>query len=335
MPDGSGVRFSGRGIVYSGPLSVDGRLLTEPASLSIELAVRPDRDWRKYIPVIVAIDDGKSCERLIIGQWKAHLIVRSRQGKACQQAGMREIGVQYALPKGKESFISITSGIGGTAVYVDGQLKERRKTLSFPRFDGPLSGRLVLGNSAEGKDSWTGTVSRLAVYNQELSQEETLRRYEAWRNNTVVAADNNTAPAALYLFDEGAGPHIRDHSGLGNDLIIPERFIPLRRSVLSPPRRDSYMSRAYVRDIALNILGFIPFGFFISWYLSERGASRLRVIVIVMLLGAGTSLFIECIQAYLPERTSQLSDLMTNSSGTAIGIYLWRRFILPFRTDTH
>jgi len=78
---------------------------------------------------------------------------------------------------------------------------------------------------------------------------------------------------------------------------------------------------------AINILGFVPVGFTIAWYLSERGIKRLRVVVIVLILGTGTSLFIEIIQAYLPERSSQLIDVITNSSGTAIGVCLWYRYI--------
>lgn len=33
------------------------------------------------------------------------------------------------------------------------------------------------------------------------------------------------------------------------------------------------------------------------------------------------------VQAYLPERSSQLIDVITNSSGTAVGVYLWYRYI--------
>ena len=61
----------------------------------------------------------------------------------------------------------------------------------------------------------------------------------------------------------------------------------------------------------------------------------MSVVIIVLLLGVGTSLFIEIVQAYLPERSSQLIDVITNTGGTALGVFLWHRYLLhlPGRFD--
>ncbi len=324
LPDGKGLHFSGRGIVYSPPLSVNQKAGSEAGSLSMEIALQSDREWRKYLPVIVALDDGMQCERLIVGQWQASLIIRIRRGTSCRHDRSREIGVRDILLPGKTRFIGISSGTGGTAVYADGQLKVVRKNLSLLNAGETFGGRLVLGTSADGNYSWTGTVSAFSLYNRSLTAEESLRHYEDWRD----AADlpkHESLPAARYLFNEQAGQIVKDHSGQGKDLRIPEHFILLRHALLIPPWIDFHPSLSYAQDVAMNIVGFIPFGFFLSWYLSVRGVKRRNVLLAVVVLGAGTSLFIEVVQSYLPARASQLTDLITNTTGTAIGTYLWSR----------
>ena len=327
MPDGKGVRFSGRGILYSRPLSLNRKAESEPGSLSIEMAIQADREWLTYLPVIVALDDGRRCERLLVRQWRTSLVIRSRRGTSCRYDRSREIGVRNVLLPGKTRFIGITSDPRGTAVYADGQLTVWRKDLSLLNSAETLSGSLVLGTSADGKQSWTGTMSSFSLYDRKLSPEESLQHYEDWRDSGRALPENDSLPIAGYLFNEQSGQIVKDHSGQGNDLLIPERFTLLRRSLLIPPWLDFHPSLSYAQDVAINIAGFIPFGFFISWYFSERGMKHRNVLLAVIVLGAGTSLFIEFVQSYLPARTSQLSDLITNTSGTAIGIYLWSRFI--------
>jgi VanZ family protein len=335
MPDGKGLRFFGRGIVYSKTLSVNREAGPEPGSLSIEIAVQGDKEWRYSLPIILAFDDGQICERLIIGQWQSSIIVRSRQWSSCQEEPSKEIEAEEVLLPGKSRFIGISSSREGTAVYVDGQLKVQRKNLSILNPDEIITGRLVLGNSAAGKYAWTGTVNGLSLYDKELSPEESLRHYEAWRDSSEFSPGNEPALFARYLFNEQNGPVVKDHSGLGNDLLIPTRFTPLKRLLLTPPWEDFKADLKNLIDIAINVVGFMPFGFFISWYLSERGLKRRNVLFYVILLGLGTSLFIECMQAYLPARTSQLSDVITNTSGTAIGIFLWSRFIHRLLHSNH
>ncbi len=333
LKDGNGVHFSGRGILYSLPLSIRRPLHINSTdkALTIEMAVQADKEWKSSLPFILAIDDGQPCERLIIGQWINHLIIKNRR-KACFQSGdYAELDLDNSLIVGKLQFITITSGSEGTALYLNGSLVKKKTNLSLLRPGEMLSGRLVLGNSSAGNQSWAGTVSALALYDTTLSSEEVLRDYESWRDSRSISPRKNDLPFVDYRFDELTGPVVKDHSGQGNDLLIPEHFSPPHHRMLTLPWDDFHVSGAYARDIAINILGFIPFGFYIAWYLSVRGVPGLRVIILVMLLGAGISLFIEVAQAYLPDRYSQLTDVITNTFGTAIGIYLWRRYIYRAR----
>ena len=334
LSDGKGIHFSGRGILYSQPLVVNLHQHDESTrdSLTIEMAVQPDKERGRSISRILAIDDGQPCERLILGQRKKHLIIRSRRNACFQSGDYAEIDLENALPKGKAQFITIASGSNGTTIYLNGAVIKKNKNFLLLRPGEVLSGRLILGNSSTGNHSWQGTVSALAIYDHVLSSEDVLRNYEALRETENLSPKGNSVPITYYRFDDSSGSIIKDHSGQGNDLFIPEYFAPLHRQMLTLPWEDFQASGAYARDVAINILGFIPFGFYVAWYLSERGLARLRVVIIVLLLGTGTSLFIEIVQAYLPERTSQLIDIITNNSGTALGIYLWYHYVLPLRS---
>jgi VanZ like family len=69
-------------------------------------------------------------------------------------------------------------------------------------------------------------------------------------------------------------------------------------------------------DAAVNIVGFIPFGLLVSAYL-HRGVTfpSYQAILLTILVSGLTSLLIECLQAYLPTRTSSLPDVINNILG--------------------
>lgn len=77
----------------------------------------------------------------------------------------------------------------------------------------------------------------------------------------------------------------------------------------------------YRKDAAVNLLAYIPFGFFASahsMYRTGRLTLRSRVIV----AGFSLSLSMEALQMLLPMRNPSLVDLFTNTGGTAIGAAL-------------
>jgi glycopeptide antibiotics resistance protein len=79
--------------------------------------------------------------------------------------------------------------------------------------------------------------------------------------------------------------------------------------------------------VAINLLGFIPFGFFFSGLLIKTTKLKRGVgYFIVAIVGAGLSLSIELIQAYLPARDFSLTDVICNSIGTILGIVTFQIF---------
>ena len=103
-------------------------------------------------------------------------------------------------------------------------------------------------------------------------------------------------------------------------------LIPLCRlhsAFLSSPWHDYHASWSHWRDVATNIAGVIPLGFCVFAYLSSKPAIKLAA-AITIILGFVTSLTIETLQAFLPTRSSGMTDIITNTRGTAIGVMLYR-----------
>ena len=95
---------------------------------------------------------------------------------------------------------------------------------------------------------------------------------------------------------------------------------------LEPPWKEYQPTWSYWKSNLINIAGFIPFGFFFCAYWSSIRPIR-RAGLVTIVLGTTVSLTIEILQAYLPTRNSGVTDLFTNTLGTAIGVMLYRQKI--------
>ncbi|MGA8871480.1 MAG: VanZ family protein [Candidatus Acidiferrales bacterium] len=78
-----------------------------------------------------------------------------------------------------------------------------------------------------------------------------------------------------------------------------------------------------VLDDFLNVLLFVPFGFGLSEKLFEKGKSRTTTFFLVWIGGFFLSYAIEIIQLYIPGRDSGWEDVLTNSTGAAVGFLLF------------
>jgi hypothetical protein len=102
-------------------------------------------------------------------------------------------------------------------------------------------------------------------------------------------------------------------------LEVPPRYVVLHRPFLAPWWTDFRTSRDFLADVVLNLLGFMPLGLCAGLALNgSRLPSGLRFLLVI---GAGfaVSLGVEAVQVWLPDRTSQLADLLLNTAGTGIG----------------
>lgn len=78
-----------------------------------------------------------------------------------------------------------------------------------------------------------------------------------------------------------------------------------------------------VVDMFLNVLLFIPFGFGLAEKLRGRGRSKVSAFLVAYLSGALVSYLVEFLQIYIPFRDSGWGDVITNSSGAAIGALMF------------
>ncbi len=262
LKDQNGLRFYGRGIVFT-PLPA-----TYPFQpFSVEIDLRAGTEPHSNLPHILSLYDRGDPKTFFIGQWKSHLILaKGVHGKA----GYREMGVRDALKKEERRLITVTSGDPrGTRIYVDGTFSKMDPKLHLLSKGDTRLGQIVLGNSPTGNEYWNGDLYGLAIYDYPLLDEEVFQHFQIWQKKETLSLSEGKGLAVFYPFDESHGERVHDRAG-GYDLLIPSRFSVLQKKILVPPWQDFRLTRSYITDVITNILGFIPFGFFLSAYILER-----------------------------------------------------------------
>jgi len=231
--------------------------------------------------------------------------------------------VQRVLLENKPVFVSVSVNDQGTFVYVDGALA---RVVPLTGLSNDLTGRIVLANSPTANNSWPGKIFGLAIYQRELTALQIAADYASWMAKGRPAPGEDGPPGALYLFDEHGGAVARNISNSATDLIIPRHYFVLHPGFLVAPWREYHRTWSYWQDVAVNIVGFVPFGSCVFAYLSLKCAIK-HPGATTVILGFVTSLTIELLQAFLPTRSSDTTDLITNTLGTAIGMMLCRSSI--------
>jgi VanZ family protein len=254
--------------------------------------------------------------QLSVYQYHATLILR--RVTQSNQHRTETIGIEDVLRESKPVFVTVTSGVQKTSIYVNGTLAE---SFSRFRFGKDCAGNLVIGTSPVANDSWRGLLRGLAIYQRELAPADILQHYRTWTIRGRPELSGNENAMAVYLFDERAGNVVHNAVRPGIDLYIPERFSLLHQKFLEPFWREFKPVRSYWIDIAINIVGFIPLGFFFCAYWSTVRPLKHAGLATVV-LGLAVSLTIEVLQSYLPTRASGTTDLITNTFGTFIGTKL-------------
>lgn len=218
--------------------------------------------------------------------------------------------------------VTITSNQTATTVYADGTFLRKSTEFGLSRRD--LTGRLVVGNSPVAAADWSGQFRGLAIYDRALTADEVSQHLLGWNKSEQEAFARKDGAAALYLFNEGSGNVVHNQTGSATALLIPDRFFVLSEPFLKRPWDEFHSNWSYWKNVFINIGGFIPFGFvFHAYFISARNSSG--AVAKTIALGVVTSLTIEVLQAFLPTRDSGMTDLMTNSLGTAVGLIISMR----------
>ena len=324
LQDKNGVYFSSQGMILSpDPLNDQQQSLLNKKSITIEILIHPTEEPPDNINRILSIYDGEGSEITFLGQWKKDLIIQSRIRKPVGNILHSEIGADDAFGKDQDYLLSITSVTEGTAIYINGQLAR-----SYPRHRllGSVTSKkigFILGNSPVGKNSWKGRITGLAIYNQTFTADQIVKHYQSYLKNNFTMRTEKEGCIGLYLFNEKQGAVIKDYSNLNNNLTIPVLFRPIKKIILDPPWHNSHWNKSFIQDTIINLLGFVPLGFFFTAFLLKASNWKKKIIYIgVAATGFAISLAIELSQIYLPSRYSELDDVICNSVGTVLGILI-------------
>jgi hypothetical protein len=209
--------------------------------------------------------------------------------------------------------VTISSGQAGTSVYADGAFV--RKSSNFRLPSQALTGQLIVGNSPVTTDDWSGQIRGLAIYDRELTASEVSQHFARWASSDPDLTSGDAI--ALYPFNEGKGNVVHNQIDSATDLLIPERFFVLHEQFLARPWDEYRRDRNYWKDIGINVAGFVPLGVCFVAYLWSVNVKRAVLVTVVM--GFTVSLTIEVLQAFLPTRSSGMTDLITNTLGTVLG----------------
>ena len=315
----------------------------------------------------------QEAENFFLAQWKDGIELRIRTER--NAAGMI-FGADGVLEREKETACLIIYDGQMMHLYANGKLvrKDNRGPLSFNNWSRGYP--LVVGTDATGRSQWRGNLYEVAIYDRALSPKEidavssgqclvasegtkkvvseqwsVTSDKEGTRDTGVgtrVGQEQDKRPLIHYVFrpENTYETEFRGKKALGvrdlgkgepADMVIPQYYAPYQRVYLGWDQDWTKRSGDWL-DLAVNILGFIPFGALLVFALGakkclsvlvpeclsekiDQGINRKIVLAVILavVVGLVLSLAIEWLQAYLPSRDSSMRDLFANTLGTALG----------------
>jgi len=329
LPDGEGLYFDGHrdrwklsvgGIAYTpSPLTSLKPASSEIGFFIIDMVLRPAMEVNSGVSHILSLVDSSGKTAFYLGQWKQSLIVRWFIPDQSGKRWMKEIGVRDALIKDEAQRLTLVSNRTTCSIYVNGGRANSFQNVALIDEKESIRGySVILGNSREAKSPWTGSILALKLYERALAENEIVRDRDGAREST-----STDGLIAFFALNESHSTSVPDLAGNRNTLAVPER-VTLRNSILAWPDWRNQKDSSLVPDIAVNILGFVPFGFlFAFWREQANGSRKWAAFLLAMVVGGGISLVIEVAQAYIPVRDSCMVDVICNTGGAAIGAGCW------------
>jgi VanZ family protein len=327
LSSGNGLQFGRHGVILS---AGSFRATDDPSGgpCSLEIWFEPTRTWASGS--LLSFYAPERRRQFSLFQSMTYLSLQSDILKEHYQTVNSRLDVANVFRQGKPAFVTIASKGGQTSVYLNGAPVIPNASFQISSRD--FAGRLIIGNPPRAGESWRGQVRGLAVYDDALPPAQVRQDFETWTRKGRPDISGTDRPVALYLFDERAGNVIHNQVPRGRDLYIPDHYVVVDQAFLRPFWVEYYPSRGYWEGVVLfNVVGFMPLGFLFCAYFSLSGRIR-RPALATILLGFTLSLTIECLQAFLPTRDSGTTDLITNTLGTCIGVWIYRwSFVLSAR----
>lgn len=316
-PDEQGLYLGDYGMLMSGG-TFSGIPPKDGGGYSIEIWMEPGLTWDSN--TILTFYEPRHLPTFVVRQSGDDLSFSRTFASRHEQTQQKSLFVDHVFRKGQKVLITFSSTPGTLRVYLNGVLKKKSGNLEITGND--FQGTLVVGNSPYGNSSLMATFRGLALYDRALRADEVVENYMKWQESRELLAAKDSLPYTLYLFNEREGSVVRNVGRVGPDLVIPKDYFIFEHTFLEPFWSEYQTTWAYVKDLAINILGLVPLGLCFSalfaWLLGTRQA-----LLWVTIFGLCVSLTIEILQAFMPTRLSGTTDLITNTLGTAIGGYVY------------
>jgi hypothetical protein len=319
LPTGKGLQFGEHGVVFSKG-AVQPTRPNRVSLCTLTIRLQPDTVWRGASGTLLGIYTPEEPSQFRLLQWRDVLLIRRDYRDADNHLKTAEVDLDHAFLTRDPVTFTITSGPDGSVVYRNGMRTAGITKLGLSCED--FAGQLVFGDSAVIDDAWPGNILDLAIYERVLTPQEIAGKYASWHGNqTVQESGGDQHVVAQYAFNEGSGQVVHGVPGSAPDLYMPKIFKVPHKKMLMWPWEESD-DKLELRDILINIFGFVPFGFVFAAYLIwNRNVSHATFVTI--LCGAAISLTIEILQEYIPGRDSGILDIITNTLGTFLGALLF------------
>jgi hypothetical protein len=308
----NGLEFGQDGTIFTeGPIRMPP---SSDAEISLDIWVQASIE---DIAPILSFDQSRPARQFRVLQYGDTLLLQKTFG-----TDVVNLEVEHSLKPLRGVFFTIAADRQQTSVYVNGVLAKTSTHVILAPDN--LSGRLVAGSQPFDYDSWAGQLRWLAIYRRRLTASQAAAHYQSWINGSALTGSSRDPDDAvvLYRFDEHRGNVVHNTVAGGPNLLIPKAFTILDKTFLEAPW-PATLSWSYFQDIAINIFGFIPLGFFVCAFLNtRRPPPRISVPWATIIFGTALSLAIEVLQVFLPTRDSSLTDVISNTLGTVIGVAL-------------
>jgi hypothetical protein len=319
LSGGSGLLFGKYGSIVSVGLFTDPSSQAD-SSCSLEIWLEPTRVNASGTILAFYWPESRALP-FALRQSLDDLLVELPSRNHLRHAKKARIYAGHVFSHQKAVLLTISSGRSGTTVYMDGTLVRQAADFRFSSRD--LTGQFIVGNSPASTHNWSGQLWRLAIYSRELSAVEVLEHYANFTKSDQKVLTGGKGAVALYLFNEGNGNVVHNRVDSATDLSIPERFFVLNEQFLESPWSEFRPGSSYWKNVGINIAGFVPLGFFILALFNSVPKVR-RPVLVTVVLGFTVSFTIEVLQAFLPTRDSGMTDLITNTLGTTIGVLAFK-----------
>lgn len=301
--EGSGLRFASPGMAYT----QDGATgLAGLSEFTLLLHFRPDVPGETAWILSYGLDFNRA--NFLVGLNANHLVVEMQRGSRMIRTSLKDV-----LDRGKPVWLALAADSAGVDVYINGDRKKRIRSAIPSGLSWQANYPIVVGSRSDGKFPWDGVLYQIAILGSAATEGEVRDPVDLLsRSNPLLHFDFTKAESSQVVNSGKAdvGP-----------LIVPKRFVPLRRAVLMD-LEELWFPLPLWGDIVVNVLAFVPIGLLIALIL-EKKLRVGTVVALAVVASCGLSLGIELLQSYLPRRWSTFMDVAANTAGGILGVMIW------------